>query len=161
MVAARGRAGRARGDLAADLSGADAAAARPRGRDDSRILSVTSPGGRLKVGVIGAGAWGRNHVRTVAGLADAELAAVCDTDAKVRDRLTRQYPGTLITGDVAALLQAVDAVVVASPAATHAAVAQAAIAAGQRALLEEPFALNVRDAEAGAKNAAERGGAVL
>ena len=37
---------------------------------------------RLKLGIIGAGAWGRNHVRTAAGLADGELAAVCDSDAK-------------------------------------------------------------------------------
>src|SRR2546429_4137478 len=43
--------------------------------------------------VVGAGAWGRNHVRTVAGLAEGELAAVCDTDASVRERVSRQYPG--------------------------------------------------------------------
>jgi predicted dehydrogenase len=45
---------------------------------------------RLKLGVVGAGTWGRNHVRTAASLADAELAAVCDTDAQVRGRLERQ-----------------------------------------------------------------------
>jgi len=54
---------------------------------------------RLRLGVIGAGAWGRNHVRTVAGLAEAELAAVCDADAKVRERLTRQYPAAHVTAD--------------------------------------------------------------
>ena len=31
---------------------------------------------RLKIGVVGAGTWGRNHVRTVAGLAEGELTAV-------------------------------------------------------------------------------------
>ena len=85
---------------------------------------------RLKIGVVGAGAWGRNHVRTVAGLAEAELSAVCDTDAKVRERLARQYPGALVTADVAALLGVVDAVIVASPAATHASVARQAVEAG-------------------------------
>ena len=116
---------------------------------------------RLKVGVVGAGAWGRNHVRTVAGLAEAELAAVCDTDPKVRDRVGRQYPGTLVTADVPALLQAVDAVIVASPAATHAAVARQAIEAGKPVLVEKPFALNVRDAESVARAGAERGVPVL
>jgi len=82
---------------------------------------------RLKIGVVGAGAWGRNHVRTVAGLAEGELAAVCDTDPKVRERVSRQYPGALVTADVAALLGVVDAVIVASPAATHAAVARQAV----------------------------------
>ena len=116
---------------------------------------------RLKVGVVGAGAWGRNHVRTVAGLAEAELAAVCDSDPKVRERVSRQYPGTLVTADVAELLGVVDAVIVASPAATHAAVARQAIAAGKPVLVEKPFALNARDAEQVARAGAERGVPVL
>lgn len=111
---------------------------------------------RLKIGVIGAGAWGRNHVRTVAGLPDAELAAVCDSDANTRDRVARQYPGTLVTGDAAALLERVDAVVVASPAATHATIALQCVAAGKPCLVEKPFALNVRAAEAVARAATER-----
>jgi predicted dehydrogenase len=111
---------------------------------------------RLKIGVVGAGAWGRNHVRTVAALPDAELAGVCDTDAKTRERVARQYPGAFVTGDVAALLERVDAVVVASPAATHATIALQCVAAGKPCLVEKPFALNVRAAEAVAKAAIER-----
>ena len=111
---------------------------------------------RLRVGVVGAGAWGRNHVRTVAGLAEAELAAVCDTDPKVREKVARQYPAALVTADVPALLGAVDAVIVASPAATHAAIAQQAVDAGKPVLVEKPFALNGRDAEAIARRSAER-----
>jgi len=110
---------------------------------------------RLKLGVIGAGAWGRNHVRTAAGLAEGELAAVCDTDATVRERLARQYPGAHITGEVADLLRRVDAVVVASPAATHARLALECIQAGKPCLVEKPFALSTRDAEAVARAAAD------
>ena len=116
---------------------------------------------RLKIGVVGAGAWGRNHVRTVAGLVEGELAAVCDTDPKVRERLSRQYPGALVTGDIAALLGAVDAVIVASPAATHATVARQVLEAGKPVLVEKPFALSVRDAEAVAKQGAQRAIPVL
>ena len=116
---------------------------------------------RLKIGVVGAGTWGKNHVRTVAGLAEGELTAVCDTDAKVRERVARQYPSVLVTPDVSALLEAVDAVIVASPAATHAAVARQAIEAGKPVLVEKPFALNGRDAEAVAKLAEQRGLPVL
>ena len=111
---------------------------------------------RLKVGVIGAGAWGRNHVRTVAGLPDAELAAVCDTDPKTRDRFARQYPGALVTADVSALLERADAVIVASPAGTHAAMARRCVEAGKPCLVEKPFALSVRDAEAVTALAVER-----
>ena len=116
---------------------------------------------RLKVGVVGAGAWGRNHVRTVAGLADAELAAVCDTAEATRQRIARQYPGALVTGDLAALLDRVEAVVIASPATTHAAVALRCIEAGKPCLVEKPFALSVRDAEAVAEAAARKGTPVL
>src|SRR3989449_2661655 len=54
--------------VAPRLPGADARAARLRDRDHPWILPVS----RLRLGVIGAGAWGRNHVRTAAGLAEAE-----------------------------------------------------------------------------------------
>ena len=116
---------------------------------------------RLRVGVIGAGAWGKNHVRTVATLAEAELAAVCDADPKTRERLARQYPAVHITGDVADLLGRVDAVVIASPAATHARVALQCVEAGKPCLVEKPFALSTGDAEAIAGAAAARDVPVL
>jgi len=113
------------------------------------------------VGVIGAGAWGKNHVRTVATLAEAELAGVCDADPKTREKLTRQYPAAHITGDVADLLGRVDAVVIASPAATHARVARQCIEAGKPCLVEKPFALSTGDAEAVAEAAAKHDVPVL
>jgi predicted dehydrogenase len=116
---------------------------------------------RLRVGVIGAGAWGKNHVRTVATLAEAELAGVCDADPKTREKLTRQYPAAHITGDVADLLGRVDAVVIASPAATHARVARQCIEAGKPCLVEKPFALSTADAEAVAQAAAKHDVPVL
>lgn len=116
---------------------------------------------RLKLGVVGAGTWGRNHVRTAASLADAELAAVCDTDAQVRGRLQRQYPGAHVTGDLADLLARVDAVVIASPAATHARIALQCVEAGKPCLVEKPFALSTRDAEAVARAGSGRGVPVL
>ena len=108
---------------------------------------------RLKLGVIGAGVWGRNHVRTAAGLADAQLAAVCDTREQVRQTVARQYPAIFVTEDADALLQRVDAVIIASPAKTHAEYALRAIAAGKPCLVEKPFALRVADAVARAAEA--------
>ena len=74
---------------------------------------------RLRVGVIGAGAWGRNHVRTLAQMSGVELTAVCDLSAEIRDRTARAYPGVFVTDEVDRLLERVDAVVVASTARTH------------------------------------------
>src|SRR5213592_1649152 len=113
------------------------------------------------MGVIGAGAWGKNHVRTAATLPEAELVAVCDADPKTRERIGRQYPAVHVTADVADLLSRVDAVVIASPATTHARVALQSVEAGKPCLVEKPFALTRRDAEAVSRAAADRGVPVL
>lgn len=115
---------------------------------------------RLRVGVIGAGAWGRNHVRTLATMADVELAMVCDASAAIRDRVTQQHPGVAVTDSPAELLRRVDAVVIASPAPTHAELALQAVAAGVPALVEKPFALATADAERMAEES-ERAGVPL
>lgn len=116
---------------------------------------------RLKVGVIGAGTWGKNHVRAVAGMAEAELTAVCDTDAKTRERIARQFPATRVMEDAGDLVAAVDAVIIASPACTHAGFALQCVEAGKPCLVEKPFALSARDAEQVAERAAARGVPVL
>jgi len=116
---------------------------------------------RLRLGVIGAGAWGKNHVRTVAGLADAQLTAVCDTNPGTRAKVAQQYPGTHVTDDVGDLLGRVDAAIVASPAASHARIALQCVEARKPCLVEKPFALSVADAEAVARAAAASGVPVL
>jgi predicted dehydrogenase len=102
---------------------------------------------RLRVGVIGAGMWGRNHVRTLAQMAGVELAAVCDVSDQVRQRIAKAYPGALVTDSVDRLLTAVDAVVVASTARTHGEFGLRAVEAGKPVLVEKPFALTVPEAE--------------
>lgn len=103
---------------------------------------------RLKVGVIGAGAWGRNHVRTLAAMATVDLAGVADADPKARERTAKNHPGVFVTDSVDELFARVDAVVVASTAKSHAALGLAAIEAGKPVLVEKPFALTVADAMA-------------
>ena len=41
------------------------------------------------IGVVGAGYWGKNHVRTFAEL--GTLAAVCDVSERVRAHVAEQY----------------------------------------------------------------------
>ena len=116
---------------------------------------------RLKVGVIGAGAWGRNHVRTAAASSEAELVAICETNPEVRVSLMKQYPGATITDSPARLLEKVEAVIVATPATSHAELGNMAIEAGIPALIEKPFALTVEDAERLAENAEKRNVPIL
>lgn len=75
--------------------------------------------------------------------------------------MARQYTGVFVTGDVGELLDRVEAVVIASPATTHADFARRAIAAGKPCLVEKPFALSVADAEAVAQAAAKASVPVL
>lgn len=103
----------------------------------------------IRVGIIGAGAWGKNHVRTLARLETAELVAVADASADVRGGLQKQYPRLRTFAEAKQLVEweGVDAVVVATPSSTHAAIAQAAIDKGKHLLVEKPLSLANADAE--------------
>ena len=102
---------------------------------------------KVRVAVVGAGNWGRNHVRTLATMPDIELSAVCDHDAGRREQVTRQYPGVFVTESLDEMLDRADGVVVATPVVSHAAVATQALRRGLPTLIEKPIALSVRDAE--------------
>lgn len=102
---------------------------------------------RLRIAVIGAGNWGRNHVRTISSLPEAELVAVCDLSRDRRAKLQAQYPGAFLSEDLDAVLERAEAVIVATPAISHASVTRAAIDRGLPVLVEKPFALSVSEAE--------------
>jgi predicted dehydrogenase len=101
---------------------------------------------RLRIAVVGAGSWGRNHVRTLASLPEAELTAVCDTDEQRLAQVARQFPAVKATPSLDEALATAQAVVVATPAGSHAAVATAAIERGLPVLVEKPFALAAAEA---------------
>lgn len=83
-----------------------------------------------RVGVVGAGYWGKNLVRCFAQL--GALAAVCDTSKKARLEIQERYPRAARYATVEAMLRegGVNAVVVATPAATHYDVVRQALEAG-------------------------------
>ncbi len=105
---------------------------------------------RVGVAIVGAGGWGRNHVRNFATLAESELCWVVDTNASVLREVSLAYPSVRITGDLAEALAdpRVEGVVVATPAQSHHDVARAVLEAGKDALVEKPLALETEQAEA-------------
>lgn len=112
----------------------------------------------VKVGVVGAGYWGRNLVRVHREL--GTLAAVCDSDAEIRDSHAQAGGAVRITDRFEDLLEdpALDGVVIATPAATHGALVRAALEAGKHVFVEKPICLDVAEAEslAGQADAAGR-----
>jgi predicted dehydrogenase len=104
----------------------------------------------VNIGVIGAGYWGPNLIRNVAQLPDAHLHTVCDSDAERLQQIQAQFAPQHITTDMYTLLQTpeIDGVIIATPAVTHAEVAEACLRAGKHVLVEKPMALTVQDSQA-------------
>jgi predicted dehydrogenase len=102
----------------------------------------------LRLGVIGAGPWGINHVRMIASDRGCELHGVADPDPATDARVAAIAPGARMVRDPERLIcdPEVDAVVIASPAPTHAALARAALLAGKHVLIEKPMAMKTADA---------------
>jgi UDP-2-acetamido-3-amino-2,3-dideoxy-glucuronate N-acetyltransferase len=101
----------------------------------------------LRVAVAGCGQWGKNLVRNLYDL--DVLTAVCDLDRKRIDSMRESYPGISTYDDFAQLIEsdAVDAVVIASPAEHHARMAEAAMEAGKDVFVEKPLALRSQEGE--------------
>ncbi len=116
-----------------------------------------SDGAVLRVAVVGAGAFGRNHLRVYRELAQAgqavELAAVVDSDARVAAEAGASYgvPGFASIEECLAGLRAkglkLDAASVCVPTVHHAAAAEALLAAGVDVLVEKPLAAGLADAD--------------
>lgn len=114
------------------------------------------------MGVIGFGYWGPNLVRNFTEAAGSTVVAVSDLRPERLARVCDRYPAVRTTGDYCELLAdpAIDAVVVATPVATHHRLAMAAIEAGKHVLVEKPLALGGDEAMA-LIDAARRRGVVL
>ena len=100
------------------------------------------------VAVVGAGQWGRNHVRVMSQLPTADLRWVCDANAATRDAMQQLYPQVGVTATLEDVLgdDHVEAVVISSSAPTHHPLATQVLKAGKHVLVEKPLALSVADA---------------
>lgn len=114
-----------------------------------------------RIAVVGAGAWGINHVRVVANEPRCALAAVADPDPGALDRVRSLSPSTRVCRDIDDVLADVeiDAVIVSSPARSHATLACAVLESAKHVLVEKPLSMLVADAERVA-NAERRSGRV-
>ena len=103
----------------------------------------------IRVGVIGYGYWGPNLVRNFSECDATEMVAVADQREPRLAEARRRYPGirTTVSADEVIHATDIDAVAIATPVATHAALALSALKAGKHVLVEKPLASSVADGE--------------
>lgn len=96
----------------------------------------------VRIGLIGCGIMGEDHARILTGdVPGGELAGVFDPSPERRARVQALAPGARVFDSPEALIAdpGIDAVIIASPDATHAPLALAAIRAEKPALVEKPL----------------------
>ena len=117
---------------------------------------------KLRTAVIGVGHLGRQHARihaTLSAEGQTNFVAVCDSDEETARSIASER-GTEWTCDWRNLVGRVDAVSLAVPTESHAAIACELLAAGVHVLVEKPIARTLEEADQMIA-AAERGGALL
>jgi len=109
-----------------------------------------SPEKKLRVAVVGVGAFGRNHARVYHELAqqqgEVELAGIVDADPARAREVARQF-GTQAFATLADLKGQVDAATVAVPTVAHLEVARQLMRDGIDVLVEKPIAPSLSDAD--------------
>ena len=99
------------------------------------------------IALIGAGAWGNNHLRNLYEL--GVLQTVVERSPDRRKDLAHNYPGIRFGSDENDILKDPDVrgVVVAVPASQHFTVTKQLLLAGKDVLIEKPLALHVEEGE--------------
>ena len=113
----------------------------------------------MRIAAIGVGYLGRHHARLLASLDGVTLAAVVDTN-RARAEEIAAASGTRACTDYREILGEVDAVTLAVPTETHAAIAVDCLARGIPVLVEKPMARSLDEADRMIE-AARRAGVVL
>jgi len=97
----------------------------------------------MQIGIVGAGYWGKNLLRTFGKLPTARVAEICDLDPKLLEAAKKDHPDARTGSDLAAMLARpdLDAILVATPPSRHHAMALAALRTGKHVWVEKPLAL--------------------
>jgi predicted dehydrogenase len=125
------------------------------GRDD--VSGSDSDVRTLRVGVVGAGVFGGHHAAKFASLANVDLVGVFDPKQSAAEAVVARVGKGEVFDSFEALAEVCDALVIASPAITHAKLTRRALELGKHALVEKPLALDGAEARSLAHLAVEKG----
>jgi predicted dehydrogenase len=107
---------------------------------------VSGSASDVRVAVVGYGYWGSKHVRVLSSMPGVHVTIV-DFDPGRLAEARCSHPSVRAARSLDDMLAYVDAVVVATPPATHAEVALRALRRGRHALVEKPLATTVDQAQ--------------
>lgn len=127
--------------LGATTNGVPAMTVRPLARSIRTIAPEPT------VGVVGCGYWGSKHVRVLSSLPTVGRVAVIEQDESLRQKMQSAFPAVQAFAGLDEALPFVDAVVVATPPETHAALSIKALRAGKHVLVEKPLAPSLAEAQ--------------
>lgn len=97
----------------------------------------------VRIGVIGCGHWGPNHIRVFSAMKGCQVVAACDQQESRRLPISESYPHIRLTDDWMGITSDpnIDVVVIATPTNTHYEIAKAALVSGKDILCEKPLAI--------------------
>lgn len=101
----------------------------------------------IRIGVIGCGQWGPNHIRNFIQSGRARVIRCADKNPGRLKEMERLFPGIETTRDSMGLAAAddVDCVIVATPLSSHYDLAAAALRSGKDVLCEKPMCSKVEE----------------
>lgn len=110
----------------------------------------------LRVGLVGLGRMGQNHLRVLSMLKGVELSFLADADGDTAKRLGAVH-NVPVVSDLGQVSEPVDAIVICTPTVTHADYIKAAAAKVTNIFVEKPLSGTLKEARDIAEFSAERG----
>ncbi|HEX4150092.1 MAG TPA: Gfo/Idh/MocA family oxidoreductase [Pirellulales bacterium] len=104
---------------------------------------------RVRLGVVGLQRSGRRLARQFSAAANCQLAAIADRDWRVLHEVRQRYPQAKVCQslDELAADDTLDAIALATPGPTHAALARTAVLAGKHVYIQPPLTLSAAEVQ--------------
>lgn len=111
------------------------------------------------IAVVGAGAWGKNHIRVFSEIPNVHLKYICDSDPSRLTQLQRLHPQPKMVKEISPILEdpEIKGIVIASSAVSHYPLAKESLLAGKDVLVEKPMAMRSEEAKEMVEIAEKRG----
>ncbi len=103
----------------------------------------------IKVGLVGAGYWGKNLIRNFMESRECDLDIVCDVDEGKLINIKKRYPELKTTSNYLSIInnESIDGIAIATNVNSHYELAKMALENGKHVFVEKPMADSLKNAE--------------